>query len=144
MSDKPKIRVERDWIDYANLALNVDQSIQLGSLNSTLSSIERQSAQENERASREDRMRNFVFHIESSIETLERAEMGPISMFERGGVQQDAFRSFEDKDRLKRLERRIYELWKTYAEQFQRATGMRSCSAKNICPSKRRLSSASC
>jgi len=117
------MKKERDWIDYANLASNVAQNLQLIRANQTLAGLERVSA---ERAVREqeqrdqerqlDRLREHVSQIADDVASLkEHLHENPSAaltlalqikdLLEKHNVTTASFRQWEDKDRLKDVQR---------------------------------------
>jgi hypothetical protein len=117
------MKKERDWIDYANLASNVAQNLQLSRANQTLAGLERVTV---ERAVREqeqrdqdrrlDRLREHVSQIADDVASLqEHLRENPCaalalglqikSLLEKHNVTTASFRQWEDKDRLKDVQK---------------------------------------
>lgn len=119
------------WVDYANLAANVAQNIQLSQLHSTLSSLaslqaERALQEQNQQQAmeRETRLREFIWRLEIAFDTyLRNPGATPSGRFAvakqmiaglaQGGVTTSSFSQFVDKDRLGRF---FYRLQQTTEE----------------------------
>src|SRR6185312_5808494 len=113
------MKKERDWIDYANLASNVAQNLQLRQANQTLEGLERVAA---ERAVREleqrdqerqlDRLREYISQIADDVVGLQKhLRENPRAalalglqiqgLLEKHSITTASFRDWQDKDRLK-------------------------------------------
>jgi F0F1-type ATP synthase membrane subunit b/b' len=120
-----------NWVDYANLASNVAQNIQLSQLHSTLSALaslqaERALQEQNQQQAmeRENRLREFIWRLEVAFDAyLRNAGATPsgrlavakqmIAGLAQGGVTTASFSQFVDKDRLGRF---FYRLQQTTEE----------------------------
>jgi hypothetical protein len=119
------------WVDYANLASNVAQNIQLSQLHSTLSALaslqaERALLEQNQQQAteRENRLRESIWRLEIAFDTyLRNPGATPSGRFAvakqmiaglaQGGVTTSSFSQFVDKDRLGRF---FYRLQQTTEE----------------------------
>src|SRR5579883_2137900 len=116
-----------NWVDYANLALNVAQNVQLQQLHSTLGTLasleaERALLEQNEQQARvrEDWLRDFMWKLETSFEGLiSSSSTNPCAVFFRAWQVQQAmghcgftsacFRQLGDKDRLGAFQKRLQQ-----------------------------------
>lgn len=112
---------ERTWVDYANLASNVAQNLQLRHANQTLEELQRAATasaltQQQKRLAdeQEAQLREYVFQLSEDIEGLQRhLNELPCAAFalglqikgllEKNNVTTASFREWEDKDRLKQV-----------------------------------------
>jgi hypothetical protein len=132
------------WVDYANLAANVAQNIQLSQLHSTLSALaslqaERALQEQNQQQAmeRENRLREFIWRLKIAFDTyLRNPGATPSGRFAvakqmiaglaQGGVTTSSFSQFVDKDRLGRffyrLQQTTDEAGRILSEQEKRDT----------------------
>ncbi len=112
---------ERDWIDYASLAAQVSQNIQLSGLQQKLSAIGRLAVERDLREQREaqtrlceELAREVIFQTGRSMKALREylpteprgamaAALGIKHLFELNGVTTALLTAFEDKERLQAL-----------------------------------------
>lgn len=106
------------WVDYANLASNVAQNVQLHQVRSTLQALAALDADrslrelnEQQAREREDRLRDFIWNLESAFQYYLRRSDATIcgtyalaNQIQHGlsmaGISAASFRQFADKDRL--------------------------------------------
>jgi hypothetical protein len=102
----------RDWIDYANLASNISQNVQLRDMQHKLGAVASVMQEEKNTTEREHRLREAVFQAESMLRTLQKsAQENPsaslawtrtnLLQFQRNDLTSASFRSYEDKERLR-------------------------------------------
>jgi hypothetical protein len=117
------------WIDYANLASNLAQNVQLGEVRSALNTLGALQAEkvrlelnEQQRMEREDRLREGLWQMENAFNKLTRdTAVTPCVMcvmirsvqlsLERFGVTSKTFRQLADKDRLGSFQERLQEVF---------------------------------
>ena len=117
------MKKERDWIDFANLASNVTQNLQLRQANQTLAGLERVAAEQVIRGQEQrdqerqlDRLREHVSQIADDVASLqEHLRENPSAalalglqikgLLEKHYVTTASFRAWEDKDRLKDVQK---------------------------------------
>jgi ribosomal protein L7/L12 len=115
---------DRDWVDYTNLAANVVQTAQLGSINSKMRELAELELQKDYReqqeaavAKHEDILRDAVFFYSEQLRDLEEvASQNPVAAYFRAShlkgtcermpqFKASGFRKFEDKERLANVQR---------------------------------------
>src|SRR5205814_4636110 len=115
---------DRDWVDYANLASNFVQNVQLDSINSKMRQLaelelqkEYREQQEAAVAHCEDILRDAVFFYTEQLRDVEEvASKNPVDAYIRASHLKDTyermpqfstsgFRKFEDKERLANVQR---------------------------------------
>ena len=117
------------WIDYANLASNLAQNVQLGEVRSALNTLGALQAEkvrlelnEQQRMEREDRLREGLWQMESAFNKLTRdTAVTPCAMcvmtrsvqlgLQRFGVTSKMFGQLADKDRLGAFQERLQEVF---------------------------------
>ncbi len=103
---------ERDWIDYANLGSNIFQNLQLSGVQNQLGQMASMAATEQAMAARENAFREAVFQGDTMLRkmrALPKEDRQRVLVlvrenmlnFERYGLTSDAFRSYDDKERLR-------------------------------------------
>lgn len=115
---------DRDWVDYANVAANVVQTAQLGSINAKMGQLaelelqkEYREQQEGAVAKCEDLLRDAVFFYSEQLRDLEEvANQNSVTAYIRAShlkgtyermpqFKASGFRKFEDKERLANVQR---------------------------------------
>lgn len=102
----------RDWIDYANLASNIAQNIQLRDVQHKLGDVASAIREQTGLAERESKLRDAVFQADTLLRNLRkiskanpRAAMAwarqALMQFNRNSVSSASFRSYDDKERLR-------------------------------------------
>lgn len=134
---------ERDWVDYANLASNLVQNVQLGGIQDRLSGLQDLAAAQatearaarraiekaGQKAERIANYREVVLQGEKALAGLRHhlpekplAVMALALAYRHGyrenGLRTDCFESFEDKDRLERLLNGLDEVGEAAAEKL--------------------------
>jgi len=117
------------WIDYANLASNLAQNVQLSEVRSALNTLGalqtekvRLELNEQQRLEREDRLREGLWQMENALNKLTRdtaITAGAMCIMirsvqlslERFGVTSKTFRQLADKDRLGSFQERLQEVF---------------------------------
>jgi hypothetical protein len=103
---------DRDWVDYANLASNIAQNVQIRDMQHKLGAVASVMQEEKDTADRENKLRDAVFQSESMLRNLQKASnenpRGSLAwarhnllQFQRNEVTSGSFRSYEDKERLR-------------------------------------------
>jgi ribosomal protein L7/L12 len=141
MSGKPS------WVDYANLASNLAQNVQLSEVRSALNILGALQAEkvrlelnEQQRTEREDRLREGLWQTENAFNKLARdTAVTPCAMcimtssvqlsLERFGVTSKMFRQLADKDRLGSFQERLQ---KVFAETSAKLTVEQRADVENF------------
>ena len=103
---------DRDWVDYANLASNIAQNVQIRDMRHKLGTVASVMQEEKDTAERENKLRDAVFQSESMLRNLQKASnenpRGSLALarhnllqFQCNEVTSASFRSYEDKERLR-------------------------------------------
>lgn len=109
---------DRDWLDYANTAVNIHQASQTARIGGALETLQRAHAANSLKQETENHFREMLFQVEGILEeSIQYLEIRPAHVFstatllksglQGGGFGSERFSDFSDKDRVRTFFKRL-------------------------------------